>query len=296
MTVFVDSKSVLFGKFPLPAILSVFILLSVLTYKLISKKTTTYSNNLDTFLIDKKPIFKIVGIIIIISSIFAEILFFDKSFSSNSFSLILFGLILFFYDNLPLPNSKYRPMILLFFGFFCLLYPLSTLVFRIIIDFSFLALNQDYTDEIVSFTLGIPLTNFLSLLGYEVWSSGDKIYYIDTTINRSAAVTIATGCSGIDSVIIFSSAFLSYIIVEYKSLNFVSSMLLLLGIICSYLANLLRMSIVILSGHYWGAEALQWTHQNVGWIIFTFWLFIFWKIIDYFLFFEDESLKSKNNI
>ena len=80
------------------------------------------------------------------------------------------------------------------------------------------------------------------------------------------------------------SAFFSYVVVEYRRLNMVMINFLLFGIIISYIANILRMAIIIMAGYYYGSEALYWTHTNIGWVIFTIWFGIFWhysiKIID----------------
>ena len=54
--------------------------------------------------------------------------------------------------------------------------------------------------------------------------------------------------------------------------------LIFLGILMSYIANLIRMTIIVIVGHYYGIESLLWTHENIGWIIFTIWMIIFWQI------------------
>ena len=41
------------------------------------------------------------------------------------------------------------------------------------------------------------------------------------------------------------------------------------------------MTIIIIVGHYYGIESLLWTHENIGWMIFTIWLIIFWQILSY---------------
>ena len=81
---------------------------------------------------------------------------------------------------------------------------------------------------------------------------------------------------------IFIAAFLSFVLTEYKKMDRTVVTLLFIGVIIAYLANLLRMSIIILSGHYWGSEVLYWTHSNVGWLIFVFWVGVFWIIITKF--------------
>ena len=57
-------------------------------------------------------------------------------------------------------------------------------------------------------------------------------------------------------------------------------LLLGIGIMLSYVANIFRMSLIIVVGHYYGYEALEFTHANLGWI-FHFWIFIFWKLLEY---------------
>ena len=39
------------------------------------------------------------------------------------------------------------------------------------------------------------------------------------------------------------------------------------------------MFIIVVVGHYYGAEALEWVHVNLGWLIFTLFLLIFWSAI-----------------
>ena len=55
--------------------------------------------------------------------------------------------------------------------------------------------------------------------------------------------------------------------------------LFLLGICFAYFANLIRMILIIIVGHYYGIEALIFVHNNLGWLIFTLWIFIFIRIL-----------------
>ncbi len=41
-----------------------------------------------------------------------------------------------------------------------------------------------------------------------------------------------------------------------------------LGIARTYLANIIRMAIIVIVGYYYGMDALLWTHANMGWLIF----------------------------
>ena len=48
--------------------------------------------------------------------------------------------------------------------------------------------------------------------------------------------------------------------------------------ITAYVANLLRMSIIVMVGSYYGPGALAWTHTNLGIFIFLGWISLFWGI------------------
>jgi len=137
----------------------------------------------------------------------------------------------------------------------------------------------NYNEYMVNIFLARPLGNFLSLLGYEVLVDRDTLIYQDLTLGYTQRVWIADDCSGIYSMLIFISLYMSYIIVDYQKLDFMSMGFFFLGIIAAYFANILRMAVIILAGHYWGSDALYWTHVNAGWLIFTSWLLIFWLII-----------------
>ena len=82
---------------------------------------------------------------------------------------------------------------------------------------------------------------------------------------------------------VFIIALATFFIVENKYRKVHFFLLGFLGILMAYLANLLRISIIILTGHYYGYDALMFVHTNLGWIIFSLWLFIFWLFLEKFL-------------
>ncbi len=290
MTVFVYPKSVLEGKFPLPPILFFFLVLSFLIYKCL--KLQDYPKNKDNSLVGS-IYFRSIGIIIIFSTILLEVFIFDGSFSANSLSLIIFGFYLVIFNFLDM-HINYKKMLFIFLCLFVLSHPVATVIIKILKNNFDLFNDSAWSDSLVHLTLGVPVANFLSLFGFEVWTTGNTIFYIDKTVGHSSSVSIATGCSGIDSVVVFICALFSYLYVEYKILDPFTLALFLLGVMMSYFANILRMSIIIISGHYWGNDALQFAHTNVGWLIFTFWIFIFWRLMDSFIIDNIvENLKSE---
>src|SRR5205807_7419955 len=94
-------------------------------------------------------------------------------------------------------------------------------------------------------------------------------------------VVITTACSGIYSFAIFASAFLAFVLTEYNRLTRRIWLLLALGLISSYVANVLRMVVIVLVGYYAdsGQADLQdmlIAHSYAGWIIFLAWIALFW--------------------
>ena len=128
------------------------------------------------------------------------------------------------------------------------------------------------------FFLGGPLAKILNLIGIDAFSHQNILSFreYDGTLSR---VYISQGCSGLYSVGVFIAAFTALVATESRRLDTEFLLLLILGIITAYFANLIRMTIIVAVGHYQGPQALIWTHENIGWVIFLLWISIFWNII-----------------
>ena len=114
------------------------------------------------------------------------------------------------------------------------------------------------------------------------------IHYIkaDGSFDR---VGITEACSGIYTTSIFISAFITYILVEYQQINRRVIFILILGVITSYFANILRMTIITGIGHYYGTDALLAAHANAGWLIFLAWIIPFWFLVFKYLIIEEAE-------
>ena len=117
------------------------------------------------------------------------------------------------------------------------------------------------------------------MLNYNVTVDGATLSYEDLEVGRTMYVNIATQCSGIFSVMIFMSGFFSYILLSTRFMRIETLLFLFSGFMTCYIANLLRMAFIIIIGHYYGIDALLYAHENIGWLIFTFWNFIFWFLL-----------------
>ena len=90
------------------------------------------------------------------------------------------------------------------------------------------------------------------------------------------SLQIGLSCSGLYSVAIFVSAFTAFVAVEYKKFDHKVAMLLIVGIFLAWIANILRMTIIVIVGHYYGRNTMIWTHNNIGELIFMAWVILFW--------------------
>src|SRR5438093_2804821 len=101
-------------------------------------------------------------------------------------------------------------------------------------------------------------------------------------------VVITTECSGIYSFGIFASAFVAFVLTEFQRPARRLSLLLGFGMATAYVANVLRMVIIVLVGYYTatGETDLQnmlIAHSYAGWLIFLGWIALFWGAVFRFL-------------
>src|SRR5437867_7187127 len=97
-------------------------------------------------------------------------------------------------------------------------------------------------------------------------------------------VVITTACSGIYSFGIFASAFLAFVLTEFKRPATRVWLLLGLGILTAYVANVLRMVIIVLVGYYTDTtetdlQNMLIAHSYAGWLIFLAWIALFWSVL-----------------
>ena len=222
--------------------------------------------------------FQHIGFFLLCIVILIEYFFSDSIIGQSSIILICLSFVFIAYNVIPPQFAIERDFIILFFF-------ILTLFIVPPQAFDFLMSNFGYSKDfdaantkLVKYFLSKPLISLLSLLGYNFHYIDDIIYYPDLEAGHISSVWIAKSCSGYYSVVIFISAFFSYILSTQENITSVTIIWAGIGMLVSYLANLFRMAIIILAGHYWGGDALVWTHTNVGWILFTFWVFIFWII------------------
>jgi exosortase/archaeosortase family protein len=226
-----------------------------------------------------------------------EFFVFDSHISAVTYVGIIHGLIIMIYNFVPLRYSEERDFGLLFFSFFVLTYLLPHAIYKISNSSAGTTDELGYMEyELVYFLLSKPLVlilNALNVPSYVAPSLGTVILFANLETGTMSTVGITSGCSGIYSIYIFTCAFLSFYLLKFKTFNFEGFLFLFSGIFIAYVCNLIRMTLVVLSGHYWGMDALEFTHANLGWIIFSFWFFVFWIFFDRYFFSKMEGLLNE---
>jgi archaeosortase C (PEF-CTERM variant) len=230
------------------------------------------------------PYFTILGIILILL-VYAFNIFFREGFELgvNDTIAILLGVTLVFYNYVPSNFKKERDFVFLFFIFMFVILVLPITIYNIFAG----PIPESPNSPFIYWLLAQPTSDFLNFIGitasaYSV-SNGVFVDYkiLGDIVGQGEVGTVGIGlsCTGLYSVSIFISGFFAFILLEYGKFDIRVASLLTLGVFTSWFANILRMSIIVAVGSYYGNEALLWTHENLGIFIFMLWVGLFWALM-----------------
>lgn len=211
--------------------------------------------------------------------------------------LLLLGFALLVYPYFWMRFPKEMDFVLIFFGILAIEVVLIIIILGPDPGFVPSPAGDFYVENFLS----APLVGLLSLSGVSIdslHSVGPIIYFFDQHGNP-VSVGIAISCSGLYSIAIFLAAFFAFILAFYSKLDRRTGLLLVIGTVAAYLANILRMYLVLMAGYFNGMGGdgspftLLWVHKYAGEVIFICWIALFWWIA--FKFFapeEDEKGKE----
>jgi exosortase len=154
------------------------------------------------------------------------------------------------------------------------LIPLLTFLFFHIYDKS-----RDWL-AVVAAPLEIPVViisvSILKLFGIGAYSVENVIMF--TTRNMELMqIPIVFDCTGVESMgaYLLTTGIIFYYFKKMPSNRKI--LFLILGIVGTYLANILRVVAICMSGYYYGyGGTTQLAHVHLGWIIFAIWMFVYW--------------------
>ena len=187
---------------------------------------------------------------------------------------ILLGMTVMLY---PLSRNRYRveaSFAIIFIGGVVAL----LVVPRVLASLSGTEGSSEVGDWYVHYMLAAPFAWILDSVGIPASSLGSlvTIQFQDGSIHT---LGISAYCAGLYSFSIFLSAFVAFVLVFEKFPARIMGAVLAAGLLVAYMGNLLRMVIIGVVGYYEGIEALHWTHENAGWVIFLAWSALFWWLI-----------------
>ena len=111
------------------------------------------------------------------------------------------------------------------------------------------------------------------ILGFPVTSEGPVLIFASVTGGIISA-TIIPGCAGYDTIGVFIVLF-SLMMLDIRLPLKRAWYILLLGLIGTWLLNILRIMVTVAAGYYWGRGALETVHENAVYIIFPLWYALF---------------------
>jgi len=149
----------------------------------------------------------------------------------------------------------------------------------VVVANAFLGGFQGISEAVVSALVAAPVYGILVLSG--IPASLDGVYLTFAT-QGSGDLTVWIGyyCAGFFSVTLVVSAYVSWVLIEFDRVDLRLLGFLALGAAFAWVANLVRVTLVIFSGRWWGAETLQSVHQNIGApLFFGFMALFFWVVM-----------------
>ena len=122
-------------------------------------------------------------------------------------------------------------------------------------------------------TLTISMLNFI---GIHAVADRNFISFISQT-GAPVYLSIVSDCTGIWSLGTFTVTVIIVLSSFPQSISKKSILLIGIGYLGTFCANIARILIISLSGYYFGpAGVIEQVHVHIGWIVFSLWLVIFW--------------------
>ena len=232
------------------------------------------------------PFFPVLGVALIIADlVYNWVLSATPALQTEDTIVLLAALSLVAYDRVPNRFARERDFVLLFFIWLNVILVVPLLIARLA------SADLEKSVDVYSWLALAPQTSaVLSALGVSnqvhavAGSTAPGLTFTPVHLSVQVTVVITTACSGIYSFGIFASAFVAYVFTEYQELSNRIWLLLGLGFGTAYIANVLRMVIIVLVGYYTDTaetdlQNLLIAHSYAGWLIFLGWIALFWGVI-----------------
>ena len=136
--------------------------------------------------------------------------------------------------------------------------------------------NEDWiTAPLIPFIVTLTIS-LLNLFGISAVADRNFISFISLT-GDPVYLAIVSDCTGIWSLGTFTISVIIVLSSFPKSISKKSILLIGIGYLGTFCANVVRILVISLSGYYFGpVGVIEQVHVNIGWIVFSLWMIIFW--------------------
>lgn len=160
--------------------------------------------------------------------------------------------------------------------------------------------NEDWiTAPLIPF-ITQTTTTILYLLGINSVTTGNVISFMSQA-GSPIYLSVVSDCTGIWSLGTFTVAVIIVVSSFPAGITKMNIVWIAIGYLGTFLANIIRIIAIILSGYYYGPSGvMEQVHIHIGWIVFSLWMVIFWyfyftRHLKISIFKKGDSLDSKNS-
>src|SRR5947208_11930874 len=232
------------------------------------------------------PYFPVIGISILFADLgYNAILSPTPALLTEDTIFLMGGCALILYGFVPIRYAKERDFLLVFFIVLNSILVLPLLLARVMYA------DVERSVDLYSWVALDPQTGaILNLLGVAntvhavAGSTAPGLTFSPRNLSIQVTVVITPACYGIYPCGIFAAAFTSFVLTEYERASRRIWVLLVLGSITAYVANVLRMVSIVLVGYYTDTpgtdlQNMLIAHSYLGWLIFIGWIAPFWMVV-----------------
>lgn len=127
-------------------------------------------------------------------------------------------------------------------------------------------------ESFVAVALIPPVGALMWTLGLDPSFSGQTITYL--TPRGPLSVNVGAACSGVQAMALFGAVLAIFIVAE-RPAGRRMALWSIVGILGVYVANILRITTLMVVGYGWGPRALEQVHAQAGWVFFVAWALLF---------------------
>ena len=121
------------------------------------------------------------------------------------------------------------------------------------------------------------MNSLLRSLNVTSWVTGDIVILVDRTGFNTYNLRVDAPCTGIKGMLAYGSL-AALLVLDANAPTRKKAIALSVGLIGTFMVNLLRLSAIFLSVYFMGIDVGLLLHTYLGYGLFTIWVVIFWSL------------------